>query len=256
MTIVRLENVRKVYPLGKVEVEAVKSVSFDIEKGDFISIAGPSGSGKSTILNMIGCIDTPTSGSVEIDGRATGGLSDREITLLRHEVIGFIFQSFNLIPVLNVYENIEFPLLLGKQDRSKKEKKEWIDYLIGEVGLGQWRDHRPNELSGGQRQRVAIARALVTKPRIVLADEPTANLDSKTGEAIIELMKKINRELETTFIFSTHDFKIVNIADHVIRLQDGEVIENCRKGEEVIAFRRKDDGKGHDNEPVITERDD
>jgi putative ABC transport system ATP-binding protein len=228
VTIVKLENVRKIYPLGKTEVEALKGVGFEIEKGDFISIAGPSGSGKSTILNMIGCIDTPTSGAVEIDGRATGGLSDKEITKLRHDVIGFIFQSFNLIPVLDIYENIEFPLLLGKQTQNKKEKQEWIDYLIAEVGLTQWKNHRPNELSGGQRQRVAIARALVTKPRIVLADEPTANLDSKTGEAIIELMKKINREMETTFIFSTHDFKIVGIADHVIQLKDGEVIENRR----------------------------
>jgi putative ABC transport system ATP-binding protein len=232
MTIVELKEVRKVYPLGKVQVEAVKGVSFCIEKGDFISIAGPSGSGKSTILNMIGCIDTPSAGSVLIDSRSTGGLSDKEITRLRHDVIGFIFQSFNLIPVLNVYENIEFPLLIGKSKTSKAERKEWIDWLIGEVGLEQWRKHRPNELSGGQRQRVAIARALVTKPQIVLADEPTANLDSKTGEAIIELMKRINRELSTTFIFSTHDAKIVNIADHVIRLQDGLVIENQRRGQD------------------------
>ncbi len=229
MTIVALKDVRKVYPLGKVEVEAVRGVSFEIEKGDFISIAGPSGSGKSTILNMIGCIDVPTAGTVRINGTETKALSDREITRLRHEVIGFIFQSFNLIPVLNVYENIEFPLLLGKQKGNKAERREWIDYLIGEVGLGQWRNHRPNELSGGQRQRVAIARALVTKPGIVLADEPTANLDSKTGEQIIELMKKINHDLSTTFIFSTHDASIVKIADHVIRLHDGLVVENVRK---------------------------
>jgi putative ABC transport system ATP-binding protein len=229
MTIVALKDVRKVYPLGKVEVEAVRGVSFEIEKGDFISIAGPSGSGKSTILNMIGCIDVPTAGTVRINGTETKALSDREITRLRHEVIGFIFQSFNLIPVLNVYENIEFPLLLGKQKGGKAERREWIDYLIGEVGLGQWRNHRPNELSGGQRQRVAIARALVTKPGIVLADEPTANLDSKTGEQIIELMKKINKDLSTTFIFSTHDASIVEIADHVIRLHDGLVVENVRK---------------------------
>jgi len=228
MAIVRLLDVNKIYPLGKTEVHAVKGISFDIEKADFISIAGPSGSGKSTILNMIGCIDTPTSGNVEINGAATNGLSDREITTLRHKVIGFIFQSFNLIPVLNVYENIEFPLLLGSSERSKKERKEWIDYLIDEVGLNQWKTHKPNELSGGQRQRVAIARALVTKPQIVLADEPTANLDSKTGESIIELMKKINQEHATTFIFSTHDAQIVGIADHVIKLLDGQIIENKR----------------------------
>jgi putative ABC transport system ATP-binding protein len=233
VTIIELQEVKKTYPLGKVQVEAVKGVSFCIEKGDFISIAGPSGSGKSTILNVIGCIDTPTAGTVAIDGRPTEGLSDREITRLRHETIGFIFQSFNLIPVLDVFENVEFPLLIGGNGKGKmgrKEKREWVDHLIGEVGLAQWRDHKPNELSGGQRQRVAIARALVTKPRIVLADEPTANLDSKTGEQIIELMKRIHREMETTFVFSTHDAKIVGIADHIIRLQDGLVVENRRLG--------------------------
>jgi putative ABC transport system ATP-binding protein len=228
VTIIELKDVRKVYPLGKVSVEAVRGVSFAIEKGDFISIAGPSGSGKSTILNMIGCIDTPTSGVVEIEGVPTAGHSDRELTRLRHDAIGFIFQSFNLIPVLNVYENIEFPLLMGDAGIPKAERRGWVDSLIAEVGLEQWRNHKPNELSGGQRQRVAIARALVAKPKIVLADEPTANLDSKTGGQIIALMKKINRELETTFIFSTHDPTIVGIADHVIRLHDGEVVENVR----------------------------
>lgn len=232
MAIVKLDSVEKVYPLGKTEVHAVKGVSFEIEKGDFISIAGPSGSGKTTILNMIGCIDVPTRGSVAIDGRITSGLTDRQITSLRHEVIGFIFQSFNLVPVLNVYENVEFPLLLGRQRDQKRERDEWIGYLIEEVGLSQWKGHRPNELSGGQRQRVAIARALVTKPQIVLADEPTANLDSATGESIIELMKKINRELETTFIFSTHDQTIVEIADHIIRLHDGVVSEEQRRERE------------------------
>ncbi|HEY9594789.1 MAG TPA: ABC transporter ATP-binding protein [Spirochaetia bacterium] len=233
MTIIELENVRKTYLLGRVEVEAVRGVSFSIEKGDFISIAGPSGSGKSTILNLIGCIDTPTSGTVTVEGKATAGLSDKELTLLRHESIGFIFQSFNLIPVLDVFENIEFPLLMGASNIPRKERKDWVDSLVAEVGLEQWKRHKPNELSGGQRQRVAIARALVTKPRIVLADEPTANLDSKTGEQIIELMKKINRELATTFIFSTHDSKIVSVADHVIRLLDGQVVENVRVADPV-----------------------
>ena len=229
MVIVELQDVRKVYPLGKVEVEAVKGVSFSIEKGDFISIAGPSGSGKSTILNMLGCVDRPTSGTVLIEGRPTKDLSDKDLTTLRHETLGFIFQSFNLIPVLNVYENIEFPLLLGKNGPKGKEKSEWIDYLINEVGLEQWKTHKPNELSGGQRQRVAIARALVTKPQIVLADEPTANLDSATGTQILDLMKRINREMDTTFIFSTHDAKIDNLADHVVRLKDGLVEENVRQ---------------------------
>jgi putative ABC transport system ATP-binding protein len=229
-TIVSLQDVYKTYPLGKTDVHAVKGVSFDIVKGDFISIAGPSGSGKSTILNMIGCIDTPTSGIVEIAGKVTNGLCDEEITRIRHRTIGFIFQSFNLIPVLDIYENIEFPLLLEKATReTKAARKQWIDYLIGMVGLENWRDHRPSELSGGQRQRVAIARALVTKPLIVLADEPTANLDSVTGEAIISLMKKMNKDLGTTFVFSTHDRNIVDIADHVVVLRDGKIVFNERK---------------------------
>lgn len=229
MTIIELNDVRKTYPLGKVKVEAVKGVTFCIDRGDFISIAGPSGSGKSTILNIMGLIDTPTSGEVRIEGEPISGLKDRQLTTLRHDTIGFIFQSFNLVPVLNVYENIEFPLLLGKEKMGKAEKRDWIDFLIKEVGLDQWRNHKSNELSGGQRQRVAIARALVGKPSIVLADEPTANLDSTTGEQIIELMKRINREMQTTFIFSTHDMKIVEIADHVIRLRDGLVTENYKR---------------------------
>ncbi len=233
MAIVSLQNVWKTYPMGKTEVHAVNGVSFEIEKGDFVSIVGPSGSGKSTILNLIGCIDVPTSGTVCIDGRETGALSERETTQLRHATIGFIFQSFNLLPVLNVYENVEFPVLLGKGDGLRKrraEARDHIDHLIESVGLSQWRRHRPNELSGGQRQRVAIARALATQPQIVLADEPTANLDSSTGQEIIELMKRINHELHTTFIFSTHDREIFSIADHIIRLKDGTVLENERSG--------------------------
>ena len=234
MPIVQVREVHKTYPLGKTEVHAVRGVSFEIEEGDFISIAGPSGSGKSTILNLIGCIDTPTAGSVAIDGTATGTLTDVEITTLRHRVLGFIFQSFNLVPVLNVFENIEFPLLLGKQESTKQERSDWIDHLMESVGLAEWHDHKPSELSGGQRQRVAIARALVTKPRIVLADEPTANLDSATGEAIITLMKRMNDELGTTFIFSTHDPSIVGIAGHLIRLIDGEIVENVRSNPTLV----------------------
>ncbi len=232
MSIIKLENVKKYYTLGKTEVSAIKGVSFDIDRGDFVSIIGPSGSGKSTILNMIGCIDVPSEGKVIINGRETSHLSDREITELRHEVLGFIFQSFNLLPVLNVYENIEFPFLIGKKkftSAEKKEHKDYIEHLIDAVGLTNWRNHRPNELSGGQRQRVAIARALATKPKVILADEPTANLDSKTGEDIIALMKKINKDLGTTFIFSTHDQNIFSIADHVIRLKDGLVVEDFRQ---------------------------
>lgn len=231
MAIIQLSEVSKTYPLGKTEVKAVRGVSFEIQKGDFVSIAGPSGSGKSTILNMIGCIDVPTAGTVLINGVDTGSLSDREITRFRHQVLGFIFQSFNLIPVLNVYENIEFPLLLGAGAPNPAERREWIEYLMREVGLEDWASHKANELSGGQRQRVAIARALVTKPAVVMADEPTANLDSATGESILELMQKMNREFGTTFIFSTHDAKIVELADHVIRLKDGQVAQDYRRGD-------------------------
>ena len=232
MAIVELNHVKKVYPLGKTEVHALSGVSLSVEKGDFVSIAGPSGSGKSTMLNLIGCVDTASSGEVRVNGTDTSSLSDKALTNLRHEVLGFIFQSFNLIPVLNVFENIEFPLLIGQRDPlsglSKEEKRAWTDHLIGAVGLAGWRTHKPNELSGGQRQRVAIARALVTKPSIVLADEPTANLDSETSQSILELMKQMNRDLGTTFIFSTHDQDIVATADHVVRLQDGLVVSDER----------------------------
>ncbi|MFA7566183.1 MAG: ABC transporter ATP-binding protein [Alkalispirochaeta sp.] len=224
-----LTDVWKVYLLGKTEVPAVRGVDVFIREGDFASIAGPSGSGKSTLLNLIGCIDVPTRGRVEVVGQETSVLSDRAITKLRHRVIGFIFQSFNLMPVLNVFENIEFPLLLGGKAPPRGERRDYVDFLIREVGLTEWRRHKPSELSGGQRQRVAIARALVTKPRIVLADEPTANLDSKTGATIIELMKRINAELSTTFIFSTHDATIVDVADHIIRLHDGQVVDEQRR---------------------------
>ncbi len=252
MSIVQVKNLRKVYPLGKVSVEAVKGVSFEINEGEFVSISGPSGSGKSTILNMIGLIDTPTDGELFINGNSIYGTQDflslkkkqkkkmkiprrldAKMTRLRHEYLGFIFQSFNLVPVLNVYENIEFPLLFGKSKGTKQEEKEWIDYLIEKVGLQEWKTHKSNELSGGQRQRVAIARALATKPALVLADEPTANLDSKTGDSILELMKEVSRELKTTFIFSTHDAKIVNLTDHRIKILDGEIIEDTKKIDEV-----------------------
>lgn len=249
MAIIEVKNIEKIYPLGKTQVEALKNVSFSLNKGDFISIAGPSGSGKSTILNIIGLIDTPSAGEILFDGESiyaekdflalsknlkkqkpVPNKLDKKITQLRRHHIGYIFQSFNLLPVLNVYENIEFPLLLGKANRPKAEQKEWVSYLVEQVGLTDWMHHKPNELSGGQRQRVAIARALAAKPIIVLADEPTANLDSKTGDSILQLMKSINKEVGTTFIFSTHDAKIVNLADHVIRLLDGEIVENTRQG--------------------------
>ncbi|MBN2656530.1 MAG: ABC transporter ATP-binding protein [Spirochaetales bacterium] len=224
MNIIELKNITKTYAMGQVSVEALKGVSLSIAKGDFVAVSGPSGAGKTTIMNMIGLVDEPTDGEVCIDGSSVSGLSDRELTELRHRKLGFIFQSFNLMPVLNVFENIELPLLIGKDIPSRKERVEFVDYLVGEVGLTRWRGHRPSELSGGQRQRVAIARALVTRPEIVIADEPTANLDSATGESILNLMKEINRERQTTFVFSTHDGTIRNMADQVIQLHDGRVV--------------------------------
>lgn len=231
--VVKLESVHKNYALGKTEVQALQGVSFEILKGDFISIAGPSGSGKTTVLNLIGCVDTASSGAVTVLGQRTDTLDDEKLTALRHKGVGFIFQTFNLIPVLNIRENVELPALLDGAgvDMTKKERSEWVDHLIESVGLADRMKHKPAELSGGQRQRVAIARALVMRPPIVLADEPTANLDSATGESILELMKRMNREFGTTFIFSTHDANIVSIADHVIRLKDGKVVENRRTEE-------------------------
>lgn len=228
---VTLEKVKKEYYLGKTVVPAVDNVSFAIEEGDFVSIVGPSGSGKSTILNMIGCIDVPSSGHLKVNGIDIATLNDFELTELRRDCLGFIFQSFNLLPVLNVFENIAFPLNIGKKKKTQEEKNqqtEYIHYLIESVGLTKWKKHKPNELSGGQRQRVAIARALVAKPLIVLADEPTANLDSKTGEDIITLMKQINKDLGTTFIFSTHDEAIFSNADHIIKLKDGAIEQNYK----------------------------
>lgn len=275
MAVVSLKDVHKFYPLGKERIEAVRGVSFDIEKGEFAAVSGPSGSGKSTILNMIGLIDLPSSGSIVIgdtdvydgvdladaetvntrwssagpdkkDGKkkkvriAIPSKLDRRITALRRSHLGFIFQTFNLIPVLNVYENVEFPLLLESKDKnskspvdefSKAEKEEWINYLIEKVGLTDWKNHKANELSGGQRQRVAIARALVTKAPVILADEPTANLDSKNSEQILSLMKSLNKDpdLQTTFIFSTHDSRIVDMCDHVVHILDGQVINDEHK---------------------------
>lgn len=240
MSIIELKNVTKIYQMDKVQLKAVDNVSFTIEKGDFASISGPSGSGKSTLLNLIGLIDLPSSGSILLNGtdvyssmnleksKKVPLAIDSKLTELRRTYLGFIFQTFNLIPVLNVRENIELPLELGKSHAndtmSASEKKDWIDFLIKTVGLSEWSDHKPSELSGGQRQRVAIARALVTKAPIILADEPTANLDSKNGDQILELMKKINEELKTTFIFSTHDAKIVSMSNHVIKIRDGAIV--------------------------------
>lgn len=241
-SVIELQNVFKTYQMDKVEVHAVADANFTIQEGEFAAISGPSGSGKSTLLNMIGLIDLPTSGKIILNGtdvykdiKITKDTKipqklDVKLTELRRRNIGFIFQTFNLIPVLNVFENVEFPLKIGSSpaydSMSPAERKEWIDFLLETVGLTAWKKHKPSELSGGQRQRVAVARALVTKAPIILADEPTANLDSKNGSQILELMKKLNEELKTTFVFSTHDAKIVAMANHVIKIKDGTILEN------------------------------
>jgi putative ABC transport system ATP-binding protein len=225
MNIIELKGVKKDYPLGKTTVHALRNINFAVQEGDLLSIVGPSGSGKTTLLNIIGCIDQASEGSVAIHGTEIATMSDKQLTDLRLHKIGFIFQTFNLIPVLTVRENVEFPLLLMKKKNfSKKEVRERAEKLIDEVGLKDHIEHRPYELSGGQRQRVAIARALVTNPDIVLADEPTANLDSETGEKILELMKELNVIEKTTFIFSTHDPDVLKYAKDIVRIRDGVIV--------------------------------
>jgi len=218
-----LKNISKTYTLGTTKVQALKNINLTVNAGEFACIMGPSGSGKSTLLNIIGCLDKPDEGEMYIDSVEVTGLARNELADVRAAKIGFIFQSFNLIPVLNVYENIEFPLFIKDEKAKKNEKREWIMKLINEVGLQQQIKHKPDQLSGGQRQRVAIARALVTKPKIVLADEPTANLDSETAGAIISLMQKLNKEENVTFIFSTHDPSITKYATNIYQLKDGKL---------------------------------
>jgi putative ABC transport system ATP-binding protein len=222
MSLVKIKEINKNYMLGKTVVHALRSIDLEIKKGAFTSIVGPSGSGKTTLLNLIGCVDKPTSGQIIIDNEDILNLKDNQLTDLRLYKIGFIFQSFNLIPVLNVLENVEFPLLLQKK-LSRKEIRERAIKIIEEVQIKEQIEHRPAELSGGQRQRVAIARALVSKPQIVLADEPTANLDSETGANILKLMKFLNKEEQVTFIFSTHDPDILKFANEVVKLKDGKI---------------------------------
>jgi len=224
-TLIDLKDICKTYQLGTTTVDALRSVSLSVDKGEFLAVAGPSGSGKSTLLNMIGCIDTPTSGSIVINGREVSNLNDRDLTRYRRVTVSFIFQSFNLIPVLNVYENIELPLLLQRNSDAADRKKR-VMHLIEEVGLENRITNKPGELSGGQRQRVAIARALASNPLLVLADEPTANLDSATGAKILNLMRDINAREGTTFIFSTHDSHIMDRAHRIVTIQDGMIIDD------------------------------
>ena len=217
---VQIKNVTKTYQLEKTTFQALKGINLTIPHGDFTAIAGCSGSGKSTLLNLIGCLDKPTTGEIYLKGKKVDELNERALDHVRLHTIGFIFQTFNLIPVLNIYENIELPLLIRK-DMTSGEKRDKVEYFMECVGLADKRNHKPSELSGGQRQRIAVARALVTSPEIVLADEPTANLDSATGIEIIELMAGINEKQHTTFIFSTHDSKVLKYTSHTTWLEDG-----------------------------------
>lgn len=221
MTIVSLEGINKTYKMGSTEVKALRDINLEIQAGEFLAIAGTSGSGKTTLLNIIGCLDKPDSGRLLINGQDVSGLAKNKLADIRSQKLGFIFQSFNLVPVLNVYENIELPLLLVNQP--SHEKREMVNRLIKAVGLEKHAHHRPNELSGGQRQRVAIARALVGEPVLVLADEPTANLDSNTGQDIINLMLDLNQKFNTTYVFSTHDAQIMEQASRLINIKDGRI---------------------------------
>lgn len=222
---IEAKNLKKVYKVGELDLTVIDDLSITIKKGEFISLIGPSGSGKSTVLNMLGCLDTPTSGTISIDSKDITKLDKTQLANFRGEHIGFIFQSFNLIPVLTVYENIEYPLIMI-QNLGENERKKRVENLLHEVGMFEQKDKTPNNLSGGQMQRVAIARALVTNPKIVFADEPTANLDSATAHMIIELMKKIQKEHNTTFVFATHDEKIVANVDRLITLVDGNIVKD------------------------------
>ena len=222
MAIAMMENVVKHYKVGKVEVPALRGISLSIEEGDFASIAGPSGSGKTTMLNLFGCLDKPTGGRVYLSERDVSKFSSNKLADVRNHNLGFIFQTFNLIPVLSAFENVEFPLILLKKGKPK-ERKESVMNILTQVGIGELANRKPSEMSGGQQQRVAIARALVKGPKIVLADEPTANLDSVTGEAILKLMKEMNQRTKTTFIFSTHDPMVMGYARRLIRVHDGKI---------------------------------
>ncbi|TET23170.1 MAG: ABC transporter ATP-binding protein [Candidatus Stahlbacteria bacterium] len=221
MALLSIQGLTKDYKTGKVITKALRGIDLEIAEGEFLSIAGPSGSGKTTLLNIIGCLDVPTSGKVSLNGTDLADLSNKARAELRKDSIGFVFQSFNLIPVLTAFENVEIPLILLKW--SKRKRKETVEQLLIDVGLKDYIYRRPNEMSGGQQQRVAIARALIKEPKLVLADEPTANLDSTTGMETLELMKELNKKKDTTFVFSTHDKMVMDFADRLILLKDGKV---------------------------------
>jgi putative ABC transport system ATP-binding protein len=224
MEIIRLDKVTKDYTIGEVKTRALDSVSLSVENGEFSALVGPSGSGKTTLLQIAGCLDVPDSGDVLIEGRAVTGLNQNERADLRKEMIGFIFQFFALVPVLSAYENVELPLLMNNV--GEKERKEKVLSLLDDVGLSHRLDHRPDQLSGGEQQRVAIARALATNPLLVLADEPTANLDTENGKQAMEIMQKLNEDTGTAFIFATHDPRVVSFAGRVVHMRDGAIVND------------------------------
>ncbi len=220
MSVIRVENLHKSYVLGETRIDALKGVDLSIEKGEFTALIGASGSGKSTLLNLLGCLDRADDGKIFIQGEDISSLDDKGLDQVRNKRLGYIFQNFNLIPVLNVYENIELPLIV-QENLSEEEKKSRVESAIKDVGLEKFMFHPPEKLSGGQRQRVAIARALVTNPSCILADEPTANLDSNTAHMIIDLLKELNQKKGVTFLFCTHDEKLIGRVSRVINIQDG-----------------------------------
>jgi len=220
-TVVKISNVVRTYVMGDNQVQALRGVSFEIHQGEFVSIMGPSGSGKSTCMNMIGCLDRPTSGIVEINGRETAKMSEKELAVLRNQTVGFVFQQYHLIASMNVLENVMLPLKYQRLEHGKRV--ELAKAALESVGLSDRMEHRPHELSGGQKQRVAIARAMVTSPKILLADEPTGALDTKTGEQVMQLFRDINREKGTTIIIVTHDPRIGEATERCIRILDGQI---------------------------------
>ncbi|RJQ63630.1 MAG: ABC transporter ATP-binding protein [Desulfobacteraceae bacterium] len=229
MKMIMAEDLSKTYETGQVKVDALKGLNFNIQKGAFVSFVGPSGSGKTTLLNLIGCLDRPSSGNLLVAGMEVTNLSTKDRAIFRGKHIGFIFQSFNLIPVLTAFENVEYPLIMV-QNVPAAERKKRVTELLEAVGMIDQRKQFPDQLSGGQKQRVAVARALVTHPDLVLADEPTANLDHDTAHGILRLMKKIQKDLQTTFVFSTHDVRIIDEAESIFRIEDGVFKNGNRKG--------------------------
>ena len=226
MEVVKIENVTRTYQIGKLETHALRGVSLSINSGEFTALVGPSGSGKTTLLQMIGCLDQPTSGRVTVDGKEVTSLNRNQRADMRKGHIGFIFQFFALIPTLTAYENVEMPLLLN--GHSPKERRDRVMELLKAVDLTDRANNRPDQLSGGQQQRIAIARALAPKPALILADEPTANLDTENGKQVMEIMKKLNQETGETFVFATHDPRVINYASRVVTLEDGVIVKDSK----------------------------